>query len=92
MGRASSVQVNVKQQNIQVLSQMSLSVYLSLSAGCHELGVLLITGLKVKFGHSSNQMEHNGIELTHAQKTQPHFIAMYFNWITSVIGYKHVMV
>jgi hypothetical protein len=80
------------QQNIQVLSQMSLSVYVSLSTGCHELGILYITSLKVKFGHSSNQMEHNRIELTHTHKTQPHFNPVYFNWTTSAIGYKRVMV
>jgi hypothetical protein len=47
---------------------------------------------KVKFGHSSNQMEHNRIELTHTHKTQPHLTPVYFNWTISVIGYKHVMV
>jgi len=71
---------------------MSLSVYLSLSTGCHELGVLYIASLKVGSGHSSNQMEHNRIELTHMHKTRPHLISGYFNWMTPVIGYKHAMV
>jgi len=68
MGRAPCVQINLMQQNIQVLSQMSLSVYVSLPTGCHELGVPYITSLKVKFGHNSNQMEHNRIN-SHAQDT-----------------------
>jgi hypothetical protein len=71
---------------------MSLSVYVSPSTGFYMLGVLYIASLKVKFGHSPNQMEHNRIELTHIHKTQPHFSPVYSIWMTSVIGYKHVMV
>ena len=80
------------QQNIRVLSEMSVSVYLSLSTGCLLLGVLFMTNLKVKFWYSSNQMEHYRIEVTHMHKTQPHFSPVHFNWTTSVIGYERAMV